>query len=282
MKFSLIIPHHGDDRLLDRLLKSIPDRDDLETIVIRDDKAKGAGWARNKGLEHAVGEYVLFADSDDYFTSGFYQLLDELQTETADIIFFNAHSITEGTGKPSWRADRLNWIMKQPADRREFFLRHTFTEPWCHIVRHSLIEQYGIRFDEGPMLEDVAFTTMAGYHAQTIKADSRVFYCICDRAESNGKRLSAERLVTHSKVLAKANQFNKIHSINYYHIRMVYPVFYCMTHWNWSMALKCCRTIIKEGYTWPQLTYRLLTFPFSVIGWTYRKWCYARAREENT
>ena len=68
MKFSLIIPHHGDDRLLDRLLKSIPDRDDLETIVIRDDKAKGAGWARNKGLEHAVGEYVLFADSDDYFT----------------------------------------------------------------------------------------------------------------------------------------------------------------------------------------------------------------------
>ena len=90
--FSIIIPHKNIPSLLQRCLDSIPKRDDVQIIVVDDnsnpqkvdfekfpgldkpnteayfDKSgKGAGRARNVGLKHAKGEWVIFADCDDYF-----------------------------------------------------------------------------------------------------------------------------------------------------------------------------------------------------------------------
>ena len=39
---------------------------DSRIKIIQHDKNKGLSAARNTGLEHAVGKYVLFVDSDDY------------------------------------------------------------------------------------------------------------------------------------------------------------------------------------------------------------------------
>lgn len=88
MKYSIIIPHFNDFKSLERLLNSIPSRDDIEIIVI-DDKStdeydldsikskciflnnetpiKSAGTCRNIGLKIAKGKWLLFADSDDVF-----------------------------------------------------------------------------------------------------------------------------------------------------------------------------------------------------------------------
>ena len=66
-RFSIIIPHKGPQWLLDRCVASVPQRDNLQIIVIHDEEGRGAGWARNQGLSKAEGSYVIFADSDDYF-----------------------------------------------------------------------------------------------------------------------------------------------------------------------------------------------------------------------
>ena len=93
--FTIIIPHKNIPRLLERLIKSIPMRDDLEIIVVDDysdsnfvdfvnfpgkdrknfllllnEGEKGAGHARNFALPYAKGKWVLFADSDDYYNIG--------------------------------------------------------------------------------------------------------------------------------------------------------------------------------------------------------------------
>ena len=94
-KLSIIIPHYNTSDLLEKLLSTIPKDKNIEVIVI-DDKSqdkhiediedlkteekyidflflknqtlkKGAGTCRNIGLDHAQGEWVLFADADDYF-----------------------------------------------------------------------------------------------------------------------------------------------------------------------------------------------------------------------
>ena len=50
----------------------------VETIVVDDKERSGPAAARNRGLEKASGEYVLFCDSDDYLEPG---AIDKLISE---------------------------------------------------------------------------------------------------------------------------------------------------------------------------------------------------------
>ena len=83
MVFSIIIPHRNSVNTLPRLFNSIPDRDDLEIIVVDNSPVplkreqitttrtfnlyysepnRGAGGARNVGIEQAKGKWFIFAD----------------------------------------------------------------------------------------------------------------------------------------------------------------------------------------------------------------------------
>ena len=96
INYSIIIPHKNTPNYLLRCLDSIPLRDDVQVIVVDDNsnpekvdfdhfpqwkgkhyeyyltkEGRGAGFARNIGLEHAVGKWLLFADADDFFAVDF-------------------------------------------------------------------------------------------------------------------------------------------------------------------------------------------------------------------
>ena len=92
VKVSIIIPVYNPGELLNRCLDSASNQTlkDIEIICIDDGSSDGsldilnryakndsrfkvlsqpnlgAGIARNKGLEYANGEYIVFLDSDDY------------------------------------------------------------------------------------------------------------------------------------------------------------------------------------------------------------------------
>lgn len=92
--YSVIISHKDIPELLQRCLNSIPQREDIEVIII-DDGSKavpvltredaelvalsengGAGHARNIGLQHAKGNWVLFIDADDFFLPDAFRYLE--------------------------------------------------------------------------------------------------------------------------------------------------------------------------------------------------------------
>ena len=277
MKFSLIIPYHGNICQLDRLLASVPLRSDLQVITINDEQRNGAGWARNQGLAQAIGEYIFFADSDDWFLPTINNVLDSITNDVADIIYFNATAKEESSGKPSWRTNRLNWMMKQSDSRRNFLLRHTFTEPWCHIIKRSFIEKNGIRFDETPILNDVTFITQAGYYAKNIAVYNIQAYCVCNRDGSTAKRRSNECLLAYTEVMAKVNFFNKTHSVSYYQARMMRPFYYSIIHGDIRLAKQCFHAIKQAGFTTLDFIKYAITYPIYLTCWIYRKKCHKRA-----
>ena len=209
INYSIIIPHKDIPDLLQRCLDSIPVRSDVEVIVVNDNsdprkvdfddfpqwkgnnyqyfltkEGKGPGYARNVGLDHAKGRWIVFADADDFFTEDFNDLLDEMIDAVTEVVFFDyinvlSDDVTQQLEERVWFrhfiADYLN------GDKSEFGLRTGFVVPWCKLVKRELIEQNHIRFDEVMWGEDVYFAVQIGYFAQAIDVSGTIGYTVTSR-----------------------------------------------------------------------------------------------------
>ena len=303
--FTLIIPHHNQPQLLERLLRSLPVRNDLQVVVVDDasgtecatqlDDLKGAfpavefvmlpcnrggGFARNEGLKRAKGEWVFFADADDCFlTDALDGLLDQQEHwKTADLVFFGAKSVDDDTGMPSWRADRLNWMMAQEGKVREQLLRYQHSEPWCKLVRRDLIERNGLAFDESLILNDVRFSYCVGHHATKVMVDERVCYCVCDRQRSVGKRISSERKKDYTRVMAEANRFFAEQGLPYRYKRVYRPLVFSFMKGEWQDARTCWQELRQSGESALSVVLNVWLYPLWLIQWALRKRVYRRKR----
>ncbi len=239
LNFSIIIPHHNIPRLLERCLASIPQRDDLEVIVVDDNSdpeivdfdnfpgkeradvtilhnegKKWAGTARNRGIEAASGRWLIFADADDFFNFCLPDMLDKYAESDADIIFFKANSLDGEmyctSPKTERRVRHINSYFKKylAGDKMgEALLRYAWGEPWAKMYRREIVESHGIRFDETPIHEDTIFTYTAGYHARKVAADPHCIYCVTYRPGSLSTTVSEEKLLARVEVFARKERF---------------------------------------------------------------------------
>ena len=303
--YTLIIPHYNQPLLLKRLLDTVPVRTDLQVIVVDDGspvecvaqlevlKKKypkmeflllpnnhGGGAARNAGLKVAKGYYVFFADADDcFFTDALNTLLNRYSTQTStDMICFNAKAIEEETGSPSNRADRLNWIMAQPEQKREQLLRYQHSEPWCKLIRREVIEKNDIQFDETPILNDVRFSYLVGHHADHVLVDDTVSYCVCNHQSSVGKKMVAERRKVYTRVMVRANRFFKQYGLPYCYKRAYRPLVLSLFKWQWRKARDCTAELYRGGESPLSVLLNVCLYPLWLLRWAYRKRCYRQAR----
>lgn len=118
MKLSIVIPVWNQEKLVLKALKSIPDRADVECIIVNDgstDKTHtvvrnwinnhkkmkttfkfisykenmGVSYALNRGMEKITGEYFTYLSSDDYYyTDTLNALIDEDLTGEEDMVYY--------------------------------------------------------------------------------------------------------------------------------------------------------------------------------------------------
>src|SRR5699024_3665852 len=103
-------------------------------------KNKGAGRARNVGLKHASGKWLLFLDADDFFTEGAFDVLYKHISSSHDIIFFRMTSCYSDTFEEAERHESYcEKIDDYFSTKNEYELRCKFASPWAKMIRSQLV-----------------------------------------------------------------------------------------------------------------------------------------------
>lgn len=233
--YSIIIPHHNSPLLLQRLLDSIPERNDLEVIVVDDNsdedkkaysqrtdvkivyidekQTRGAGKARNEGIAVSEGKWLLFADADDFYADGFIEVLDKYVDSNYDVVYFDASSKDSDTLKDSNRTDNLNIIICNYVSgiSNEDEIRYKTHIPWNKMVRRSLIDKYNICFEEVAQGNDAMYSFLVGYYADKIYViPHRLYvYTLTQNSITTKKKKSDELLLCGLENYFKQKQFLK-------------------------------------------------------------------------
>ena len=177
--FSVIVPEHNSAEFMRKGLESIIGQTftDFELIVVCDacedntaeiareytDKVfeinmKRCGHARNKGLDEAQGEWILFMDDDDWFMDEnvFQTLADNVGREDEDILAFGF--MQKGIGYRMNSQQRL------------------WTAVWNKAWRREFIQRIGARFPDWKHSDDDGFSQITHHRAKIAYMDRALYY----------------------------------------------------------------------------------------------------------
>ena len=126
----------------------------------------GAGTARNAGLAHATGEWLLFFDSDDFMKPEMLQtLVDAAESNDAEVAVCQSYSFVDTTGEVTVENDGFFGIeapgVYGTAELGEFLFTNVLGWPWDKIFKASLIERCGLTFQEIKSSNDAYFVFCA-------------------------------------------------------------------------------------------------------------------------
>lgn len=207
-KVSIIIPLYNSENKISGCLNSAMNQTerDIEIIVVNDgstDKSgdicdelsgnddrvtvihqsnKGAGPARNKGLELAKGEYLYFLDSDDRMEPNLVeenlQLLSQFNT---DVLIFGYTKVEIGPGKTVEVKTRLKEKRLQSKQEIKEHLCGIFEDGatfavWNKMFKRKLIATNNITYPDMKRNQDMAFTLEALKHANSITVNPEQYY----------------------------------------------------------------------------------------------------------
>ena len=215
---SVIVPVYNVAQYLPQCVDSIlsQDYEDLEVILIDDgstdasgeicdrygasdsrvrvihQKNGGAAAAKNAGLRLASGDYLTFADSDDYLEPGAYGFLMKTLLET------NADAV-QGSFREVYRNHvEEQRIQAETLEGYDYLLRFpkdfSCALLWNKLYRRELFE--GVFFEEGHKIDDEYFTYQGFLRPRKVIRVDRIIYNYRKRASSvMSSPESAERLV---------------------------------------------------------------------------------------
>lgn len=178
-----------------------------EKILLLSQENSGQAVARNRAMDIAHGEYIVFVDGDDYISSDYIEcLLNKIKKDNLDCVVCGYERVDEN-GK----------VLQQvcPNVSNDMY-QMKFLAACSKIFRLSYLRENNIRFPEGRLYEDVSFSWQVMFLSQRIGVIDCVGYKYLMRAgSSSNSKVRLEKVPfeenrdTIKKILDKMDETKK-------------------------------------------------------------------------
>lgn len=274
--YTFIIPHKNNPALLRKCLDSIPHHEGVQIIVVDDNsdptkvdfdhfpgigepftevfltnEGHGAGYARNVGLSHASGKWIVFADADDFFLPCIKDAMGKFKKINVDVVFFKGSAIRLSDGAHSERGEYFNKCVDKALNNHDYSSALQYSAPWRKFYRRSFLEDNTITFNECRWGNDVVFSCKVAVCASTYEASAMSIYCT---TESPGSLIQARSLESQIVRYGQEREGTRI-------LRQKYPVsqISCYLFHAWHNVFRISK---REGL-------RLLPSAITVCGFAF-------------
>lgn len=208
--YSIVIPHYNDIDDLQRCLDSIPEREDVQVIVVDDnsdpekvdfshfpglgrpnmeivfskgENGKGPGYARNVGIDRAQGRWIVFCDSDDYLMPEANAAMDEYKDSDAEVVYFKV-------AKKTWKGEFSPYEMFNSAideakkENKPDSISYGVPSPIAKFMKRDFLLKNNIRFQQITGGDDILFSVRIAIALKRYALSDTQLYCVVDRPGS--------------------------------------------------------------------------------------------------
>ena len=234
--YSITMPHYNSFETLRRMIGSIPDRDDIQIIVVDDysrpecrnrlselkhknleiyyqPSNQGAANARNEASKHISGKWLLAVDCDDMFAEGAFDVLDRYKDENIDYLSYCISCRSPKNLEPCAGHQNSDFsVRKYLADNNSKNLRRFLfmnTDTWNKMVSMRFIRENGIHWEYNCRINvDVLYSYMIALKATKFKViPDELYWYIGDASSITKKERSIEREFQFFLAAQKRNGF---------------------------------------------------------------------------
>lgn len=117
---------------------------------------RGLSMARNLGIDHAVGKYIGFVDSDDMILPEMYEKLVSAMTEDVQLVCCRFLKCRREAVSPPVLSGYSS-VHSGDSIANQIVCNYYGAYAWSKLYRRELLDQNGIRFKPGYIMEDQYF-----------------------------------------------------------------------------------------------------------------------------
>lgn len=173
-KFSIIVPVYNVEKYIVDCLESIKNQtyNDYEVIIVNDgtqdnsiklaekypykiinQKNQGLSVARNTGVKHAKGEYILFLDSDDYLEKDTLKEISKVLDTNPDIVRFQIKEVYEDKTEKEY--PEIPFTNEIGIEAFQKIVKYHFVEnAWCYAIKKEYYIKEKFQFKKDTYHED--------------------------------------------------------------------------------------------------------------------------------
>lgn len=186
--------------------------------IVHHKKNNGVSAARNSGMNVASGDYVYFLDPDDYIEPFTLERLIEtaLQYPKAEVIQAGIKTTKGNMLFDAVTFSQFNILEDKVSLQRELIMPSNIPVTcWNKLIKHSFIDEYGIRFYEGVIHEDVDFIYQMANHINALAICHSNTYIYREHRKgsilntTNSERSLPSRILIYNSILDKSKNINK-------------------------------------------------------------------------